>query len=215
MSRPSKSKPRKRMSAEARRELIERAALEVFAERGYHGASMEEISKRAGVTPPILYDHFESKLALHRRLLERTRDELLAMWRQNLGGEEPASERIPRALEAWATYVETHPFAPRMFFVETTGDPEARAIHAEVQAQARVALGAILGDEPGAESIAGPDPRSLEMAAEVMRSGLTGLAIWWADHPEVPREQIVQAAVNVVWIGLERVSQGEGWAPPR
>jgi len=203
------------MSAGDRREVIELAALEVFAERGYHGASMEEISGRAGVTPPVLYDHFESKLALHRRLLERTRDELLSMWRQNLGGDQPASERIPRALDAWAAYVEGHPYAPRMFFVETTGDPEARAIHAEVQAQAQAALGVILGQEPGSELIAGPEQRSLEMAAEVMRSGLTGLAIWWADHPEVPREQIVQAAVNVVWIGLERVSHGEGWSPPR
>jgi AcrR family transcriptional regulator len=205
---------RKRLSADARREVIERAALEVFAERGYHGASIEEISKRSGVTPPVLYDHFDSKLALHRRLLERTRDELLEMWRSNLGGEQPTSERVPRALEAWATYVEANPYAPRMFFVETTGDPEARAIHAEVQAQARVALGAILGDEPGGDSIAGSDPRSLEMAAEVMRSGLTGLAIWWADHPEVPREQIVRTAVNAVWIGLERVSRGEGWSRP-
>jgi AcrR family transcriptional regulator len=201
------------MSAERRREVIEQAALEVFAERGYHGASMEEISRRSGVTPPVLYDHFESKLALHRRLLERTRDELLEMWRTNLAGETPASERIPRALDAWAAYVQGHPFAPRMFFVETTGDPEVRAIHAQVQEQARVALGAILGSEPGAEGVAGGDPLALEMAAEVMRSGLTGLAIWWADHPEVPREQIVQAAVNVVWIGLERVSRGEGLSP--
>jgi AcrR family transcriptional regulator len=215
LSRGSKeSAPRKRMKAEDRRELIELAALEVFTERGYHGASMEEIARRAGVTPPVLYDHFDSKLALHRRLLERTRDELLAMWRQSLSGDEPAEERIPRALGAWAAYVETHPYAPRMFFAETTGDPEAQAIHAEVRAQSQAALGAILAQEPGSEMIAGADQRSLEMAAEVMRSGLTGLAIWWADHPEVPREQIVQAAVNVVWIGLERVSRGEGWSPP-
>ena len=198
------------MRAADRRELIEQAALDVFTENGYHGASMSEIARRAGVTPPVLYDHFDSKLDLHRRLLERTREELLEMWRTNLAGEEPASERIPRALEAWATYVETHPYAPRMFFVEATGDPRAKAIHAEVQAQSRAALGAILASEPGGEAIAGADPLALEMAAEVMRSGLTGLAIWWADHPEVPRERIVQAAINVVWVGLERVSRGEG-----
>jgi hypothetical protein len=53
------------------------------------------------------------------------------------------------------------------------------------------------------------------MAAEVIRAGLTGLAIWWSDHPHVPREQIVTTAVNAVWIGFERVSRGEGWSAGR
>jgi AcrR family transcriptional regulator len=202
------------MSADARREVIEQAALEVFAERGYHGASIDEIARRAGVTPPVIYDHFASKLALHKRLLERTRDELLAMWTEQLAGELPTEERIPRALDAWASYVQEHPYAPRMFFAETTGEPEIQAVHREVQAQARAGLGVILGREPGAEGIAGSaDPQALEMAAEVIRAGLTGLAIWWSDHPDVPREQIIATAVNAVWIGFERARRGEGWKP--
>jgi AcrR family transcriptional regulator len=200
------------MTAAARREVIEEAALAVFAERGYHGASMDEIARRSGVSPPVVYDHFASKLALHKRLLERSRDELLAMWRESLGGDDPAEQRIARALGAWAAYVETHPFAPRMLFHETTGDPEAQAIHREVQAQSLAALGAILGREPGSELMAGSaEANALEMAAEVIRAGLTGLAIWWNEHPEVPREQVVATAINVLWIGFERVRQGEVW----
>jgi AcrR family transcriptional regulator len=202
------------MTAAARREVIERAATEVFAERGYHGASMDEIARRSGVSVPVVYDHFSSKLELHRRLLERTRDELLEMWRTNLAGDEPAAERIPRALDAWARYVEEHPYAPRMFFHETTGDPEIEAIHREVQAQGRMALGAVLGEQRGAENIAGADDEALQMAAEVIRAGLTGLAIWWSEHPHVPRERIVTTAINAVWIGFERVSRGEGWRGP-
>lgn len=200
------------MSAEARRAVIETAALEVFAERGYHGAAMDEIARRSGVTPPVVYDHFASKLELHKRLLERTRDELLQMWSEHLAGDEPAEERIPRALDAWARYVQEHPYAPRMFFSETTGDPEAEAIHRQVQAQSVAALGAILGREPGAEHIAGSaDQEALEMAAEVIRAGLTGLAIWWSEHPHVPRERIVATAINALWVGFERVRRGEGW----
>lgn len=207
-------RPRKRVKAAERREIIERAALDVFAERGYHGASIDEIARRSGVTPPVVYDHFDSKLELHRRLLERTRDELLAMWTESLSGDEPPEERIPRAIEAWAIYVETHPYAPRMFFSETTGDPEALAIHRQVRAQATTALGAILGREPGADKIAGSgDQLALEMASEVIRGGLTSLAVWWGEHPEVPREQIVATAINAIWIGLERVARGEGVKP--
>jgi AcrR family transcriptional regulator len=204
-------KRRKRLPAAERREIIERNATEVFAERGYHGAGMDEIARRSGVTPPVVYDHFDSKLDLHRRLLERTRDELLEMWSEQLAGDEPAEVRIPRALDAWARYVEAHPYAARMFFQETTGDPDARAIHERVQAQGRAALAALLGAEPGAGNIGGTDQQGLEMAAEVMRAGLTGLAIWWIDHPEVPRERIVETAVNAVWIGFERARSGERW----
>jgi AcrR family transcriptional regulator len=200
------------MSADERREVIERAATQVFAERGYQGASIDAIARRSGVTPPVVYDHFASKLDLHRRLLERTRDELLDMWRERLQVDGPAEDRIPRALDAWATYVETHPYAARMYFQEPTGDPEARAVHEQVRAPARAALAAILAREPGADQIAGADGPGLEMAAEVMRAGLTGLAIWWIDHPEVPRERIVETAINALWIGFERVRRGERWS---
>jgi AcrR family transcriptional regulator len=204
---------RKRLSAAERREVIERAATEVFAEHGYHGASIDEIARRSGVSPPVVYDHFDSKRDLHRRLLERTRDELLAMWREALAGDEPAEVRIPRSLDAWARYVESHPYAARMYFQEPTGEPEARAVHRRIQDQARGALTAMLASEPGAEHIAGPDAQSLELAAEVIRAALTGLAVWWSNHPEVPRERIVEAAINVIWLGFERVRRGEGWNP--
>lgn len=193
------------MTRPERREVIERAAMEVFAERGYAAASIDEIARRSEVSAPILYDHFASKLDLHGRLLERTRDELLAMWREQLAGDAPAEERIPRAIDAWARYVEANPYAARMFFRETTGDPEAVAVHRRVQAESQASLGEILGGEQKG------DPVALEMAAVVMRSGLTGLAVWWLDHPEVTREQIVATALNVIWIGFERVLQGERW----
>jgi AcrR family transcriptional regulator len=196
---------RRRLSAAERRELIERAATKVFAEHGYAGASIDEIARRSEVSPPVVYDHFASKLTLFTRLLERTRDELLAMWVQTLAGEEPTDARMRRAFTAWATYVEQNRFASRMYFQEATGDPQARAAHRAIQAQGRAALAAILGDEPGAERIAGSDAEGLEMAAETIRAGLAGLAIWWDEHPHVPRERIVDTAMNVLWTGFERL----------
>jgi AcrR family transcriptional regulator len=178
--------------------VIELAAMDVFAERGYHGAAMDEIARRSGVTPPVVYDHFESKPALHRRLLERTRDELLAMWQQNLGGGGTLEEQIARAFDAWSRYVEAHPYAPRMFFRETTGIPEVRAMHREIAANANAALAQILGGLPGSTNLQAEDaPLAFAMAAEVIRGGLTELA----------------TAMNTVWIGFERVSGGETWRP--
>ena len=116
--------------------------------------------------------------------------------------------RIPRAIEAWAGYVEMHPYAARMFFRGVAGDAEADAVHREVQGQARVALGVVLAREPGVERVAGTgDQEALEMVAEVMRSGLAGLAMWWSEHPHVPRERVVRAAVNVLWRGFEQARE--------
>lgn len=197
------------MPAAARRELIEREATQVFAERGYAGASIDEIARRSGVSAPVVYDHFASKLALFVRLLERTRDELLAMWVETLAGEDPTQIRMSRAFDAWARYVERNRFAARMYFLEATGDPQARAAHREIQAQGRAALSAILGRQPGAQQVA-RDADGLEMAAETMRAGLAGLAIWWDEHPHVPRERIVETAMNVLWTGFERFQADEG-----
>ena len=193
------------MPREARREVIETVATEVFAERGYAGASIDEIARRAGVSAPVIYDHFASKRELHERLLERTRDELLAMWTRALAGTESPAVRIPRSIEAWAAYVEEHPFAARMYFRESSGDPQVEAAHRRIHDQARAALAGIVGGLPGAEAYGG----SLEMAAEIMRSGLTGLAVWWSRHPEVPRAEIVRIATAVLWTGLERVGESD------
>jgi AcrR family transcriptional regulator len=199
---------RTRLSAEERRAVIERAATEVFAERGYSGASIDEIARRSGVSAPVVYDHFASKLDLHRRLLERHRDELVAVWREHLLTDEPPERRIPRAIDGWARYVEEHPYAWKMLFRETTGDPEAEAVHREVLAGSRAMLAPLVTAQPGGAELA-----DAEMAAELIRSGLTGLALWWQDHPEIPREQIVATALNVLWVGFERLGRGERWAP--
>jgi AcrR family transcriptional regulator len=204
--------PRKRLTADARREVIERAATEVFSERGYSSASMDEIARRSGVSVPVVYDHFESKQDLHRRLLERHFAELRAIWRENLTGEDPLEQRMPKALDAWFGYVQAHPYAWRMLFADTSGDPEVQAIHREIAAQSRVALLPLLARVPGAETIAGSAAHEdLDMVWEILRAVFQGLALWWHEHQDVPREQIVATAMNTIWIGFERARRGETW----
>ncbi|HEU4735443.1 MAG TPA: TetR/AcrR family transcriptional regulator [Solirubrobacterales bacterium] len=203
---------RKRMSAATRRASIEAAATDVFAERGYRGASIDEIARRSGVTPPVLYDHFSSKQNLYRSLLERHFAELRQVWRENFVGEAPARERVARSVDAWFAYIEAHPFAGRMLFRDTSGDPEVAALHERVAAGSRTAVMRIFAAEPGATGLGGSSSDvGLEMSWVVLRGVLQGLAIWWVDHPEVPRRQVVATAMNGLWLGLERVQHGETW----
>src|SRR3954454_1645533 len=185
---------RKRLTRDERREVIERAATEVFAERGFEGAGMDLIATRSGVSAPVVYDHFASKEDLYRRLLERQRDDLVAFWARRL----PLPDG-PQALEglidAYYQYVEAHPFAYRMYFRDTT--------HRDIQQQGVKMLAALLATVPGFEDAG---QAMLEMATEVLRAGLIGLALWWQEHPDVPREQVVNAAMRALSMGPARAA---------
>ncbi|HWA53494.1 MAG TPA: TetR/AcrR family transcriptional regulator, partial [Solirubrobacterales bacterium] len=175
---------RRRIGRAARRSLIEAAASELFATRGYRGASIEEIARRSGVTPPVVYDHFDSKLDLYRQLLERHFADLREVWRHHFGGDDPPRERVARSFDAWFAYVEEHPFAGRVLFRDASADPEVAAVHAAVANSSREAILPLFAAEPGAAELAGSiDGEGLEMAWVVLRGVLQGLAIWWADNP--------------------------------
>jgi AcrR family transcriptional regulator len=211
LSTTEDKQPRRRLTAAARRELIEAAAGELFAQRGYSATSIDEIARRSGVTAPVVYDHFSSKLELHRRLLERHYAELRELWREQLAGEDPPERRIPRAIDAWFAYVEAHPYAWRMLFRDTSGEPDVQAVHAEVIARSRAALTPLFVTQPGVGELGSAGTDGLDMAWEVMRAVLQGLALWWYEHQRVPREQVVATAMNALWIGFERVYRGERW----
>lgn len=195
--------------------MVEAAATELFAERGYRGASIEEIARRAGVTPPVVYDHFPSKLDLYRQLLEGHFAQLREIWRRDFPGGGPLAERAAHAVDAWFSYVEQHPGMARLLFREPSGDAKAEAVHAEVAAGSRAEVMKLFAIEPGAEEVAGSAAgEGLDMMWVVLRGVLQGLALWWVEHPEVPRRRVVATAMNSLWIGLERTVAGEGWAPP-
>jgi AcrR family transcriptional regulator len=193
--------------------MIEVAATELFVERGYRGASIEEIARRSGVTPPVLYDHFSSKLDLYGQLLESHFAQLREIWARKWPGDDPPPVRTARSIDAWFSYVERTGVA-KLLFREPSGDRKAEAVHAEVAARSRAKIMERFVAEPGAEEVTGSlTDEGVEMAWVVLRGVLQGLALWWADHPDVPRERVVAMAMNSLWIGFERAAAGEGWRP--
>ncbi|MBA3301710.1 MAG: TetR/AcrR family transcriptional regulator [Thermoleophilaceae bacterium] len=182
-----------RLRAPERRALIEEAAEEVFARRGYHSASLGEIAAAAGISKPVIYDHFGSKRDLHLSLLEKTRDALFE--RLATGAGQNPGERFRAALDAFFQYVELHPYAWRMLFRETTGNPEVVAAHVRVQAQADERIAQVLA----AGGLMTMDPM---MTAVLVKNATNGLAIWWGEHPEVPRAAIVEASVRCLYDGI-------------
>src|SRR5690348_8965475 len=80
---------RLRLPAAERRKTLISAASELFAQRGYERASLDEVAERAGVTKVIVYRHFASKKDLYLQLLAVHRDELLGTLAQSMGAQGP------------------------------------------------------------------------------------------------------------------------------
>jgi AcrR family transcriptional regulator len=190
--------PRRRLPKAQRRQLIEEAASGLFATHGYAQTRLEDIAAAAGVTKQLLYQHFPSKKALHMALLAKHRDELLGGLAEEMGKPGPLAERLPRVLDRWFAYVEEHPYASAMLFRDTTGDPEVQAFYRELQASARRANVGLLRAEPELALA----QEQIEPLAELLRSATTGLALWWAEHPDVPRATIVHVTVDLLTRGL-------------
>ncbi len=195
---------RKRLSAEARRGRIEAGALEVFAKRGYQGASMGEIAARAGVVASVIYDHFpDGKRELYVALLEVHGRALIERSVRFIPGATPY-ELVRAASEAFFEFMEEDPFVWRFIFRDPPPDPEIDTVHKRVRGNATIAIAAVI------DAVAPPGPilkgveRGLaaQMLAEAARASTDGLAGWWYDHREVPREHVVAAATAQLWHGL-------------
>jgi AcrR family transcriptional regulator len=182
---------RRRLPSAERRVLIEEVAGRLFGERGYAGTRLDEIAAAANVTKPILYRHFDSKKALYLALLANHVEQLPRF--VDVGApDEPLVERLPAILDGWFAYVEAHPYAWKMIFRDTTGDEDVQAFRLAAQARARAVLVDVLRGEPELSR------SELEPAAELLRTGLAGLALWWIDHPEVPRGVLVELATRAI-----------------
>src|SRR5579859_6205907 len=100
---------------ERRRQLLD-AALEVFVSQGYHAAAMDEIAERAGVSKPVLYQHFPSKLDLYLALLDESVDALTATVRTALESTTDNKQRVTATFTAFFDFVGSTGQAFRLVF---------------------------------------------------------------------------------------------------
>jgi AcrR family transcriptional regulator len=187
---------RRRLPRERRRELLEQAAAELFAEHGYAGTRLEDVAARAGVTKQLLYRHFSDKTALYLALLERHRADL-PTFTAAMPATGTLEERLRAVIEAWLSYAEAHAYAWKLLFRDSGGGPEVQRVRTEVQASARAVLVDAL------RALSAVPERELEPLAELLRAGQAALVLWWTDHPAAPREALVDAIART-WLGVLR-----------
>ena len=175
---------RQRIPGPERRALILREAGRLFARHGYAGTRLDDVAAAAHVTKPMVYRHFESKKALYLALLAKHQDDL-PTFLERVG--------VASILDHWLDYVRENSHAWVMLFRDSSGDDEIRERRRQVGLHAREVLAGFIAEQAGSRI----PPEQVEPTAELLSSGLAGLALWWIDHPAVPKPVVAAVAGRI------------------
>jgi AcrR family transcriptional regulator len=203
VSSASDARPRgARLPRSARRKQLLGAAQEVFVAQGYHAAAMDDIAERAGVSKPVLYQHFPGKLDLYLALLDEHADALVARLREALTSTTDNKLRVQGCIRAYFDFVAD----------EASGSAGAFRLVFESDLRIEPAVAArverMVDDcvEAVAETIAN-DTGVAPDAARLLSRGIIGTgeisARWWLQQGgSVPKEEAERLIAALVWRGI-------------
>ena len=194
----------RRLTAEQRRQQLVAVALELFARRGYRATTMDDIAEAAGVTKPLVYQHFSSKRALYLELVDSIAHELLIAVRSAVMQAEGPRQQVERGFAAYFGLVITREAEFRLLYGRDHADDEelGRALRTVEDAMAAAI-------EPLIDAGLDDDHRRLLAYAVVgmaegasrrfMEQRPTGAAV----EQEAPR--LAQRIADLAWAGLRSV----------
>ena len=188
--------------AERRAQLLD-VARRVFGKSGFHGVSMEEVATEAGVTKPILYDHFPSKKELYLALLESDLNVLHQNVREALNSPIGNRERIRASFEAYFVFVQGEADGFRLWMQETVG--------AEREFRDRVAQGRQPSLSEVADLIVRESKGKLQREhAETVALALIGMGETVAQRQlgrsRETRQEALEVLVRLAWRGITEVT---------
>jgi AcrR family transcriptional regulator len=195
-----------RLPRSARRRQLLGAALEVFVANGYHAASMDDISERAGVSKPVLYQHFPGKLELYLALLDEHTGALEQAVRTGLSGTSDNRERVSRCIRAYFDFVDDPGGAFRLVFESDLRNDSG--VRERVERSLQLSIDAL------ADTIAA-DTGFARDEAELLSSGLAGLAEvsarWWLTSSDrVAKERAIELLEGLCWRGISAYPRADG-----
>lgn len=167
-------------------------------EQGYHAASMDEIADRAGVSKPVVYQHFPGKLDLYLALLESSCDEVVAAVKEALASTTDNRKRVQATMELWFRYVADQGAAFRLVFEsDLTSDPDVREQVDRVVRESALAIADVISEDTGL-----PDEAAYLLAACLVGMGHVGARNWLSDAQSVSQDDAVRLVANLAWRGI-------------
>ncbi|MCC5953833.1 MAG: TetR/AcrR family transcriptional regulator [Acidimicrobiia bacterium] len=193
---PSRQSAARLPAAERRRQLLD-AAIDVFGDRGFHSASMNEVADAAGVTKPVLYQHFPSKRELYRELLAAMGDRLRTEVAEAVAAADGPRSQVEQGFGAYFDWVARHQGGFQVIFAgETRRDAEFAAELARVETEMASAIASLIVVE-GLDS-----ERRRLLAYGIVGMAETTARHWVADHLDVDAGVLAAQVAELAWAGL-------------
>ncbi len=181
-------------------------AEEVFVERGYVAASMDDIADRVGVSKPMLYEYFGSKEGLLVACIRQARGELFTVTSSAALDASGPEEMLRRGLVAYFGFIVEHGRSWALLRNEAAvvGASALAEIEAGRAQQSELIIAAMSPHAPQ------PSPLDLRAAAEVIVGGCEQLSAWCAQNPELTPEKAADLVMQLTWFGIARLIESPG-----
>ncbi|MFJ2769400.1 TetR/AcrR family transcriptional regulator [Streptomyces sp. NPDC087300] len=207
---------RRRVPRQEREQQIIDVAVQVFAKRGYHAASVDEIAELAGISKPMVYLYLDSKEGLFLACLRREADRLVAAFQGAAASGGAAPElRLHAALLAFFAFVAEH--RDSWVVLHRQASELSEAIAAAVAEARRAVMAEVAGlvmagisESEGGSQLGDEDA---DFVAHALVGAADSLTDWMANHPDQSPEGVTLRLMNMVWVGMGRVLEGEVWGP--
>lgn len=188
---------RVRMSGQERREQLIGVARSVFAERGYEGASIEEVADRADVSKPVVYQHFGGKEGLYAVIVDRAVRDLTARITEALDAPHPR-QAAEQAAIAFLAFIEEQEESFRVLVRDapTAGGGALASVIGDVAAQAEGLLAVEFKKR-------GFDRGTAPMYARMLVGAVALVGEWWLEERKPARDDVAAHIVNLMWNGLK------------
>ncbi|WP_027341844.1 TetR/AcrR family transcriptional regulator [Hamadaea tsunoensis] len=187
-----------RMPRSARRSQLLAAAQDVFVAQGYHAAAMDDIAERAGVSKPVLYQHFPGKLELYLALLDTHCDAFIDQIQGAMAATNDNKERVRGATHAYFDFVSHESEAFRLVFEsDLRNDPAVRERVDRVEKASVEAITETIMSDTGVD----------RARAELLAAGLTGISqvaarYWLTGGREIMQEEAERLISSLSWRGI-------------
>lgn len=186
-----------RLPRSARRMQLLDAASEIFVERGYHAAGMDEIAVHAGVSKPVLYQHFPSKLDLYIAVVDSHAEKLVSDVNTALRTTTDNRKRVRAAVQAFFDFIDQDNSGYRLIFSSDASDPAViRRVEGATEACVDAVYGLVMHDS-------GLDPyRSRMLASGLVGASQVNARYWLEAKRPVDKQTAVDTTVALLWGGL-------------
>jgi AcrR family transcriptional regulator len=178
------------------------SALEVFVAQGYHAAAMDDIAERAGVSKPVLYQHFPGKLDLYLALLDASCDQVIVNCRQALSSTHDNKTRVAAAMAAFYSYVADERAAFRLVFEsDLTSEASVREHVERVTTECAAMIADVIHDDTGL-----PAEQSRLLAVSLVGMAQVSARFWISESGGrsggLSQAQAVELVSGLAWRGI-------------